>query len=624
MRRNCDWFIKRAQAVWRAQPARSMLLMIPQGCQEVGAAKLVRQWVEENFVPPSAFSNHRPIFIELVSDGLETSAHVAKVISRKIALALKIEIEHDSNDFPTDILENAVEAATGAGAFPILMIQRFHAFANIRDGGMTSILSRLRTLESESLLTTLAFSPISYSAIRRNMDSEQPFLNSVYGDMHDEAVMSPLGRDDFLASAVSRGIAEIVAHQLFKLGGGPDIVFTTLLDLHASESHSRVARCADRAGPAIDLFLDRAVPKDADTDQLLVQLALGQLNPAQEAFLLDHPLNSFLCKRSVVGELICSSPVIALRILTKGPSIWSKYQNCLSALEAEDYAGAATLAASMADKHPRLAAFRELVMLRGAMTAVPARGLFGIDWRSAAEAMQRIQALDQTPIMRFRPWLAVVEASLQIVLGASRNRRLQADDLTRLASDPDVRLLLLFMIDSLVSAAPMAIEPSARVNLLVNVPEAILQTLGAGFCFLDFSCPPSPLPVADYDGYFGSKEPFILPANGRKLTLASLLVVVPALLAEAKVAGASTLVDPTIIRPLHQKLVDAVRNPASHTIADFVKRDADMLEKLCTSWVSEWCCMENLSSTRELPVFKLAPDSQQLRALMFGDDLPQI
>ena len=185
--------------------------------------------------------------------------------------------------------------------------------------------------------------------------------------------------------------------------------------------------CADRAGPAIDLFLDRAVPKDADTDQLLVQLALGQLNPAQEAFLLDHPLSSFLCKRSVVGELICSSPVIAQRILNKGPSIWSKYQNCLSALEAEDYAGAATLAASMADKHPRLAAFRELVMLRGAMTAVPARGLFGIDWRSAAEAMQRIQALDQTPIMRFRPWLAVVEASLQIVLGASRNRRLQAD-----------------------------------------------------------------------------------------------------------------------------------------------------------------------------------------------------
>ena len=48
-----------------------------------------------------------------------------------------------------------MEAAIEAGAYPILMIERFHAFANIRDGGMASMLSRLRSIESDGQMTTL-------------------------------------------------------------------------------------------------------------------------------------------------------------------------------------------------------------------------------------------------------------------------------------------------------------------------------------------------------------------------------------------------------------------------------------------------------------------------------------
>ncbi|MDP1594243.1 MAG: hypothetical protein Q8L80_08390, partial [Gallionella sp.] len=381
---------------------------------------------EENFTLPSGYANHRPIFIDLVSDGLESSAHFAWTISQKISRQLHINIEGHSDDYPTDILQYAIEAAAGAGAFPILMIQRFHAFAHLHDGGMTSMLSRLRTLESDAQLTTLVFSPISYHAIRRMMDSEQPFLNSVYGDMHDEAVMTPLKRADFIAEADARGIAPATAHRLFGLGGGPDSIFLALLDLHATDKSSLVSRCAERAGPAIDSFLDRAIQRDAETDQLLASLALGRLNPAQEAFLLSHPLGAFLWKCNRTGELICSSPVMAQRILSKNLPVWSQYHKCLLAAEAGDFAGAGMMAENLSDNHPRLVVFRELVLLRSALTAVPERGLMGLDWRKAAAAVKRLEPFATTAARNFQKWIDVVGASFRIVLPDSGSQRLQA------------------------------------------------------------------------------------------------------------------------------------------------------------------------------------------------------
>lgn len=616
MRSDCDWFTRRARTVWRAQPGRSMLVMVPQGCEEVRAVRLVRDWIGANFVPPATHANHKPICIDLVSDGLESSAHFATAVSHKVARQLQIEVEGDPDDFPTDILQNAIEAAVGAGAFPILIIQRFHAFANIRDGGMTSMLSRLRTLECDGLMTTLAFSPVGYAAIRQAMDSEQPFLNSVYGDMHDEAVMTPVTSEDFLAEAQARGVAPGVAHRLFRLGGGPDAVFTALLDLHDGDDRTMVGRCADRAGAAIDGFLRRSIPSQAGRDRLLVDLALGRLSPAQEAFFLNHPLGTFLCKRNGSAELVCSSPIIAQRILGQDASPLARYGRCLDALDAGDHAGAAALAADLADAHPRLAAFRELAMLRGALTAVPERGLLGLDWRAAAQATRHLRTLVGAVPDDLWAWVEAAEACIRVVLPTADNRRLQADGLTRRAADPEVRRLLLFMIDGLVRAVPTHAEPSARVHALVNVPEAILQSLAAGFCGIDFHAPPRDPPQADYDAFFGGQEGFSFPPEGRKLTLGNLLVVVPALLAQGRVPGTSVLVDPARMRPLQQKLVDAVRNPASHTITDFVHKDAALLDELCRLWIADWCRMEGLGSPNELPIRKLAPGGDRLRSLV--------
>jgi hypothetical protein len=589
--------------------------MVPQGCDEAGSARLIQQWLVEHFRLPPAYCNHRPVCIGLVSDSLESSAHFALMVRKAIEKVAQVEIEIDAQDFPTDILQNSVEAAIEAGVYPVLMIERFHAFANIRDGGMASMLSRLRSIESDGQMTTLAFSPIGYDAIRRLMDSQQPFLNSVYGDMHDEAIMSPLDQADFLAEASSRGIDQSTAHRLFTVGGGPDALFLGLLDLASCERARLVGQCAMRTGPAIDLFLARALPPGPETDQLLVNLALGRVNPAQEAALLSHPLARFLFKRNATGVLVCASPVIARHILTRNLSISAQYNRCLQALETSDFAEAATHAAVLDDPHPRLAAFRDLVIMRGALVAVPGRGLLGIDWQVLADASRRLRKLDAAGLGGVIPWLDVIDAATGRIL-AGKPSRLQADMFTRYASDDTLRLLLLFMMSALVDQAALLPESAQRVYALVNVPEAILQTLAAGFCGINYAEPPDSPPTANYNCFFNGKGPFDFPPPTMKMTLGTLLVVVPAILAQRGQADKSSLTDAASIRPLQQKLVDAVRNPASHTIANFSTKDASLLQDLCRTWIDEWCVLEGLASAAALPIRYLAPTADQLAKIL--------
>ncbi|MEG8018791.1 hypothetical protein [Sphingomonas sp. LR55] len=592
-----------------------MLVMVPQGCDEAGSARLVQQWVDGHFCMPASYSNHTPICINLVSDGLESSAHFASAICQAIEKRLAIKVDTCAQDFPTDILQNSIEAAIEAGAYPILMIERFHAFASIRDGGMASMLSRLRSMESDGQLTTLAFSPIGYDAIRRLMDSEQPFLNSVYGDMHDEAIMTPLGNADFLAEAASRNVDQATAHRLFSLGGGPDTVFVALLDLAPCDRMTLISQCAARSGPAIDRFLARVLPAGAESEHLLANLAVGRVNAAQEAALLNHPLSNFLCKRNSAGELVCASPVIARRILTKDLSIWAQYGQCLQSMEASDFVAAAEMTLTMSDQHPRLATFRNLVVIRGALTAVPGRGLLGFDWQAAADASKRIRQIGAPGLEAFRGWLDVVDQATALIVDR-KSVRLQADLFTRRAAEKAVRHLLLFMMSALVEAAGKLVDPASRVHTLVNLPEAILQSLASGYCEIDYANPPEVPPEADYDRYFNAKEAFAFPPASMKLTLGALLVIVPALLSQRMERSDNQLTDPEKIRPLQQKLVDAVRNPASHTIANFSSKDAVLLEELSRAWLGEWCGFEGLSSAAELPIACLAPDAEQLRCIL--------
>ncbi|WP_225198663.1 hypothetical protein [Gluconobacter oxydans] len=616
MRQSCDWFVQRATIVWKAKRGRSMLVMVPQGCNESEAARLVRYWIKDNFIPPKAYISHEVICIDVVADISRSCKHFANVVVNKIEQKLNIIIDRQAEDYPTDIIQNAIEATLKEGAYPLLIIERFHSFAKIRDGGMCSVLSLLRTLESDGQLTTLAFSPMNYDAIRREMDAEQPFLNSVYGDTHDEVVMTPLGEDDFHSEALRRGVDLATAHKLFRLGGGPDAIFRALLDISMPDLSGLVEQCAERVGGMIDSFLNRAFPELSDRDPLIGNLGVGRLNAAQEALLLAHPFSEFLCKRNGVGNVVCSTPVIARRILSKGLPLWSQYAECVAAIEIEDYTAAEKIVEFLNDRHPHLIAFRELVILRCALNVVPNRGLLGIDWIAAARAMKRLRIIDQAILESFLPWLEAVEEAIEIVIGSDQGHRLQVDSLTRRASDKAVRLVLLFMMDGLVRAASKFIEPSACVNILVNLPEAILQALGAGFCAIDYAKPPSTLPVASYDKYFSSQDPFLYSSEGNKLSLRSLMVIVPALLNEKSIKGSQYLVDSKQIKKLQQTLVDSVRNAASHTIVDFKPKEAMQLKHLCRDWIDEWSKMEGFDSIDSIPMKALLPHGFSFRALV--------
>lgn len=618
MRQSCDWFVQRATVVWKAKRGRSMLVIVPQGCNESDAARLIRNWIKSNFIPPGEFTNRDIICIDLVADILRSCEHFANFFAGKIEQKLHITIDRQSYDYPTDVLQNAVEAALREGVYPLLIIERFHAFAKIRDGGMASILSLLRTLECEGHLTTLAFSPMNYDAIRREMDSEQPFLNSVYGDAHDEVVMKPLERNDFVTEAERRGVDSSTAYKLFNLGGGPDAIFNALLDMSTQDFSTIVELCADRVGVTIDCFLSRAFPELPDDDPLIGNLGVGRLSAAQTALLLAHPLSEFLCKRNKYGNIVCSSPIIARRILGNGSPLWSQYERCVAAIEIDDYTAAAKTVEFLNDQDPRLVAFRGLVMLRAALNVIPNRGLLGIDWPAAARAMKILRSIDQAILKDFMAWLSVVEEAIDIVIRSDDGHRLQIDKLTRNASDKAVRLVLLFMMDGLVQAATKFIEPSERVNNLVNLPEAILQTLGAGFCDINYATPPRKLPVGSYDEYFSSQEEFVYPTGGNKLALRSLMVIVPALLREKHVVGACALINPIQIKRLQQTLVDSVRNAASHTIVDFTVKDGIQLQKLCRVWLDEWCKMEGFDVINLLPIKALCPQNSSLRALVIG------
>jgi hypothetical protein len=314
MRLNCDWFAERASMQWRRQPGRSMLLLVPQGCDETITARQVAEWTKANFRLPFGYADLSYVIVRLTSDSFQTSEHfalaLARALSRQVNLTLNIE---QQGDFPSDILEAAVEGTINAGAFPVVIIERFHAFATIRDGGMSSVLSRMRSLEHNFQLTTLAISPLGYDSIRSAMASELPFLNSVYGDNRDRAVMTPLSRADFVAAAVARGIMPATANRLYSKGGGPDVLYEALLDAAHLDDVKLPEECIAKAGTAIRSFLTRSFSSVGP--EVLCRLALGNLSAPQEAFLLDNPLWPFIARRTRSGGLACSSPLLARLIL---------------------------------------------------------------------------------------------------------------------------------------------------------------------------------------------------------------------------------------------------------------------------------------------------------------------
>lgn len=621
MRRDCGWFSNRADMIWRAQPARSMLLLVPQGCDETAASTLVRDWTLRNFKLPLAYKDHNPVCVILTSDSMQSCAHFANTFAKRLCRPLSIELEADPDDYPTDTIQSAVEGLLNAGYYPILIIERFHAFAQIKDSGMTSVLSGLRSLEHAGQLTTLAFSPLTYTMIRRLMQEGQPFLNSVYGDNHDQAFMTPLSREDFVQYATDRGISLGRANWLYIRGGGPDVVYSTLIDISSSSDSLIIEACIDRIGDTLDKFLERSFAAGIEDQGLLLStLAVGRLLKQQVSFLASNPLSPFLMKKNSAGNVVCSTQILARKILRRDQPRWSLYGACLEAIGSGEYQKAGDIANCLDDEDSRLTAFKNLVLLRSALFSRPGLGLLGIEWANVAKLADSILISEALIPDGVLGWTRSVSdwANLIIDNGEGAINRLQVDALTSLAADKGVRIIILYMVYSFVKEVSTLESPSQRILHLVNIPEAILQAIASGFCDLDYRKPAEPFPEANYSEFFGGVSEFLVPSANQKMTLTSLLVVVPAMLSFRQLKNCEAFTDKKSIKSLQQKLVDCVRNPASHTIVDFLEKDSRFLLELCLIWVESWIRMEGFKSFDDLPVVHNTPTSEDIAAMLVG------
>ncbi|WP_146023689.1 MULTISPECIES: hypothetical protein [unclassified Pseudomonas] len=598
-----------------------MLLLVPQGCDETEASQLVRSWTEANFIPPVPFDRHKAVCISLTTDSLLSCEHFAQTFAKRFTRRYNIELETDDDDYPTDVIQATVEAMLAAGYYPIVAIERFHAFALINDSGMTSVLSGMRTLENSGQLTTLAFSPLNYAMIRRLMQPGLPFLNSVYGDNHDQVVMAPLTREEFVSYATCRGVSAQKSNMLFPKGGGPDAVYKALVDFSHLPDGQVVEACIDRIEETLDKFLVRSFITNGESDRhLLSKLAIGKLLRQEMSFILSNPLHPFLAKETPRGELVCSSQILARKILRGDQPKWKVYGICLEAMNKGQFELAAEIANTFDDPDPRLIAFKETVLLRLAMQPKPGVGLLGVDWENVIHLTKRLNNYNHHLPQVVADWVKETEnLAKSIVQNATGPlNRLQLDALTSSSSKIEIRLATLRALGLYVVAAFKVDSPIQRILHLVNIPEAILQAISIGFCGIDFIKFQNIYPEAPYNEFFASVEQFKLPGQGSKLALTALLVMIPAILSLSPPSGSEVFTNETLIKSQQQKLVECVRNPASHTVVAFLEKDATFLYELCTLWINAWSKMEGYESFESFSATSCMPTAHEISSTILG------
>jgi len=495
--------------------------------------------------------------------------------------------------YAADWLENLIGAAQHDGNHPILVIDRFHAFASIADDHLLSVLSTMRQLEHDGQLSTIAISPMNYQSIRTELSlrGKFPFVNSAYGDNHDQMVLPPLSRAEFVASAVLAGLDSAQAQKLFALAGGPDCVHSAIIAAAATDMEDVVGRSARSLGDSMERFFDLAVgPRLADGDDLRLRVATGRLQPAQLAYLRHLDLADFLLKQDKAGRTVLASPVLGRLLLTGRQGPWIAFARVLEALSNDRYADAARQAQLLEQSSPHLEAFTSLVTLLAAIHDNDTGGLLEIDWRTVQRVGRKL--LDgNLPIEAHRAWVdQLVRWSDRVgnALEPSQGRGSRLDVLARQAGDPDVRMLLQYSIRAFLGRVRKSGSPAEQIRSAGSVPEAILQSLCA-YLGLDPLDAPNELPDLNYQRFFNNVGDYRRPTPGSRLDLTHLLVIVPALLASrcSDFSDEIQLCNAQFVRPLHQRLTLQIRNATAHTYADMDEADATFFFKICDNFLAD-------------------------------------
>ena len=258
-----------------------------------------------------------------------------------------------------------------------------------------------------------------------------------------------------------------------------------------------------------------------------------------------------------------------------------------------------------------------------ALRAENQSGLLGIEWsRIRRTGNQLLQS--GLPVERQRTWIEILTRWAAIIARDARAPagRFQLDALTVKAADPDIYDLLLFSMSTYLCRARQIVAPTARLHAVASLPESILQALAAARCNIDFRRAPEQLPDLEYDRFFREDSAFKKPEPGRKMELASLLVVVATIIAQniTPEGQLAALCDPVRVRCLQQTLVDRLRNPVAHTYADFSMKEADFILDLCADWLDAMAILAGYPNAASIPAIVSTPTVDDLSNLLYGDE----
>jgi hypothetical protein len=457
------------------------------------------------------------------------------------------------------------------------------------------------------------------------MSPNLPFVNSVYGDNHDRALMTPLSRAEFVAAASARGLKPAIANRLFSLGGGPDDIYRVIIEVAVEGDKDIVGGCVSILGDSIQQFLGNSLGQWGQAEgEFLGRLALGCLLPAEEDIVSQNLYYGFLAKRTSQGRTISCSPVLSRLILGRGGGSLRIYDECLRAVAAGEFSVAGVLSSSLEPVARHLRAFCGIVGILASLHAENVSGLLGIDWK-------RIKRLGEdllrpgVPIGRHLSWIETLCRWARVVEGEATppgGGRPQLDVLTVRASEPDIREMLLFSMRTYLARATAIQAPAAKIRAIASLPESILQAIASANCGIDFRHAPATLPAFDYGRFFAGEGNFRKPEVGSKLELMSLLVIVSTLLSEEIRSShkPESLCDPRRVLSIQQKLVEHVRNKNAHTFVDFAEGESKFLMEICEEWLSAMAQLGGYESLGALAVVRSAPTVETLSNLLYGDN----
>lgn len=628
MRSEIAWFSEKAERTWRVQPGRSFLLQVPYACADNEICRSVRSWTGDHFRIPQALDGCEQAIVRITSDSTSSSQHFVRKIRRGLTQCKENNgPTEDEEEYPSDELESAVVWAHQNQMYPILLIERFHAFASIADEHLLSVLSKLRELEHAEAVTTVVISPLGYGAIRRELQKkgQYPFVNSSYGDNHEFAVINPLSRKEFVAEAVAKGVAARDAHRFFQFVGGPDDVAKAVLDVLRDEgaSDQLINKAVNKLSERVDQFLTYALGDlDTQASDVLGHLALSCSTPVEVQYLKALPYFQFLGREVDGGRIACASPILTGAILRKLGGRFGEYNACVRALVSRDYRGAVEAITSLDPENCHLATFRSLLRLLAAMHGKTHDHLMGIDWRvvkSESTLLFRNDILwpsHKNWASKMREWSNNVTSQF-----GDSNKPVLGDLFTR-PIDRDMLEPVLYCLVLFLRQAANLDSPGDVVRTLNSFPETIFQLLAAGFCGFTFKSPPQKMEGAPYDDYL---EAYQYPKTGRPLTLNDLFVLVPIHLRNKY--GEDKQLDLFFsdqrMKSTRDRLLPQIRNLESHTYVAFDDSDSKFLMELCNGLLTQALRLGGFNTIAELLSEFEEPSPDELIQFLSGARPPK-